>query len=36
MTLEERFENFKLMLGNDEVVTQDVFEIYLRQARRKI
>ena len=36
MTLEERFENFKLMLGNDEVVTKDVFEIYLRQARRKI
>ena len=36
MTLEEKYDIFNRMLGNDEDVDIEVFEIYLRQARQKI
>lgn len=36
MTLEEKYNIFNKMLGGDEDVSVEVFEVYLRQARQKI
>lgn len=36
MTLEEKHSVFNKMLGNEEDVDIEVFEIYLRSARQKI